>query len=313
MQKYKDQNKWRIIANFFPEKNRINKELFPIEKKLDWNNNEIHIDYYKKQNADIKIILLHGVGGNGRLLAFIGVPLFKLGYEIISPDLPGYGNSKVKTKHITYDNWVNLLNEIIDIEKNKDNKPIFLLGLSAGGMLAYHVAAINPKVKGIIVTNLLDQRDQSVRNYSAGNKFISRFRVFFLKLLSSFYGSLSIPIKYVVNMKLIVNNKKMLQILLNDPLSSGAKVSVRFLASLISFKPKLEPEKFKIPVLLAHPEKDHWTPVILSNIFFDKLKGPKEFKILKNAGHLPLESPGLQQLEKHISDFIEQYKNKNIT
>lgn len=46
--------------------------------------------------------MLHGVGGNGRLLSFIGVPLFSNGFEVVVPDLPGYGLSIINDK-IHYD------------------------------------------------------------------------------------------------------------------------------------------------------------------------------------------------------------------
>ena len=42
-----------------------------------------------------KLILLHGGGGNGRLLSPIGVFFQKLGYECIAPDLPGFGLTKI--------------------------------------------------------------------------------------------------------------------------------------------------------------------------------------------------------------------------
>jgi len=50
-------------------------------------------------------------------------------------------------------------------------------------------------------------------------------------------------------------------------------------------------------MLLAHPEKDLWTPVEISELFFNRLnKINKQLVILENAGHFPIESPGLQQL-----------------
>ena len=49
-------------------------------------------------------------------------------------------------------------------------------------------------------------------------------------------------------------------------------------------------------MLLVHPAEDRWVKVDLSRIFFDRLKCDKQVVLLENAGHLPLESPGLQQM-----------------
>ena len=45
----------------------------------------------------VKVILLHGVGTNGRQMSMIlGGPLSKDGFETIAIDMPTYGVTKVK-------------------------------------------------------------------------------------------------------------------------------------------------------------------------------------------------------------------------
>ncbi len=71
--------------------------------------------------------------------------------------------------------------------------------------------------------------------------------------------------------------------------------------------PKIEPEEFSYcPVLLAHSERDNWTDVKLSKLFFNRLKCNKSLKILENAGHFPIEQPGLKQLEEYAIKFIRE-------
>ena len=302
---YRNQETWKQIASFLPENYRISDETYPSELFIDWKGNKIHVDHYPNPESDAKIILLHGVGGNGRLLSFVGKPLFRHGYEVLSPDLPGYGYSEVDKRKVSYNDWVELVDHLIDMETEKDERPIFLFGLSAVGMLAYHAASLNPKVRGIIATNLLDQRNQRVRDYAAGNLFLSRVGIFVINIISRINGRLMLPMKSLANMKAIVNDKRMMKLLITDKTSSGSKVPVNFVTSLIGYKPKVEPEDFNIPVLLVHPEKDKWTPVHVSMIFFERLKSKKELHILQNAGHFPIESPGINQLEKHVLKFID--------
>ena len=303
--RYENLNAWRQIESHLPEGFRTSPSAMPEESFTDWNGWKIHLDTYKNKQAAAKVILLHGVGGNGRLLSFVAVPLFQAGYEVIAPDLPGYGNSIVEKRKVVYEDWINLVSFLIDQEKSRDERPVFIFGLSAGGMLAYHTAAKNPKVAGVIATNLLDQRDKRVREASTGSKLKSRILIPALKFASLFMGGAMMPMKKVANMKAIVNDEDVLELLLNDDRSSGTKVPVRFLVSLIKAKPTIEPEYFNIPVLLVHPGEDRWTPTWTSKIFFDRLKGEKELKILENAGHFPLEQPGISQLPEYSIKFIE--------
>lgn len=53
---------------------------------------------------------------------------------------------------ICYDDWVQCESDLIDAELAKDERPIFIYGLSAGGMETYYVAVKNKskKIKEII-------------------------------------------------------------------------------------------------------------------------------------------------------------------
>jgi pimeloyl-ACP methyl ester carboxylesterase len=58
-------------------------------------------------------------------------------------------------------------------------------------------------------------------------------------------------------------------------------------------------------VLLTQPAADRWTPYELSRPVLDKItKVPVKCVMLENAGHYPLEEPGLTQMRDAIIDFI---------
>jgi alpha-beta hydrolase superfamily lysophospholipase len=308
---YSSESTWKEITKLLPVNNRIDDNLKPTEYHWKWAENHIHIDRYYNNNSKAKIILLHGVGGNGRLLSFIAVPLYKRGFEVIAPDLPGYGLSKTLNNAL-YEDWVEIVKALIDEELKSDRRPVFLFGLSAGGMLAYQAACMSKRVSGLIVTNILDQRIQEVRDNSAVNKTISRIGMPILKLISSINGNIKIPMKLVANMKAIVNNKNLLDLLIKDKLSSGASVSIKFILTLLKTAPAIEPEGFDLcPLLLLHPEDDRWTPVDLSLLFFNRLKCKKKFFMLQNSGHFPVEEPGICQLEDYAVEFINEIINSN--
>ena len=177
-------------------------------------------------------------------------------------------------------------------------------------MQAYHVAAENNHVAGIVGMTFLDQRNPMVRDKTARNLFMSRVGVPTAKLCSHIplIRSIKLPMRMTSKMYTIVNNEAALPLFLKDKSSSGNWMSMGFLADYMSYVPKTEPQDFRqCPVLLTQPAKDRWTPVSLSRPFLDKLTHVNVATImLENAGHYPLEMPGLKQLEDAVATFIEK-------
>ena len=107
-------------------------------------------------------------------------------------------------------------------------------------------------------------------------------------------------------MSALVNNKAALKACLRDKTSAGKWVTMKFLSSLTAYKPVVEPEGFAVcPVLLTQPEKDTWTPLHLSKLFLKRVnRVPTKVVMLENAGHYPLEQPGLTQMCDAVVEFI---------
>lgn len=90
-----------------------------------------------------------------------------------------------------------------------------------------------------------------------------------------------------------------------DPLGGGGRVPLRFLRTFLAAAPEVEPEEFTAClVLLAHPAADRWTPPVLSTAFAERIAAPTRVVLLKNAGHLPVEQPGLDQLRDALRAFV---------
>lgn len=305
---YQNQVAWQQIEQFLPQEFHIPKDQLPKEEWWAWNGNNIHLDTYRNPNAKIKVILFHGVGTNGRQMSMIlGKPLADRGYETIAVDMPGYGVTQVgKGKVIRYSDWVQAGSDLIDAELAKDNRPVVLYGLSAGGMLTYHVAAKNKKVKAIVGMTFLDTSNQKVKDTVASNLFMSRVGTPITHLtVKTPLASMRVPMSWASKMSALVNNKEALKVFMKDKTSAGNSVSLTFLDTYIHYKPEIAPEDFDVcPVLLTQPEKDRWTPLDLSTPFLSRIhKVPVKTVILENAGHYPLEQPGLSQMVNAIDSF----------
>ncbi len=306
---YKTQSNWREIQAFLPKEYQLEASHLPSEEWWLWHGHQIHLDCFRNPRAAVKVILFHGVGTNGRQMSTIlGSPLFLRGFETIAIDMPEYGMTKVAAGAlVTYNDWVQAGSDLIDAELAKDNRPIVLYGLSAGGMLAWHVAALNKKVKGIVGMTFLDQQEQQVRDETALNFLMSRIGVPLTHLAARTpLATLRMPMSLASKMSALVNNKAALKACLKDKTSAGKWVTMKFLSSLTTYKPVVEPEAFDLcPILLTQPEKDTWTPLHLSELFLNRIsRVPVHVVVLENAGHYPLEQPGLNQLCDAVVKFI---------
>lgn len=301
---YSEGDAWKELQSLLPSRNQITDEVKPLEKYQTINKMEIHIDEYEG-DALISVVVLHGVGGNGRLVSFLAVPLARAGYNVLCPDLPGYGYSRCR-KRVTYADWIEVGSKIAGDELAKGRK-VFLVGLSAGGMLAYNIACRHQDVSGLIVTNLLDNRDEEVRIYSAKNKFQGKYGIRLIRLLPPFLRAFQVPIRMVTNMQALVNNQEVLKVLLKDRRGAGSKVDLEFLLSMLESSPLSEPAQFKRPpVLMVHPGNDLWTPLRISEKFFDEIAAPKRKVVLEKGGHFPVEEEALIQMEEAILNFIKE-------
>lgn len=308
---YSEQDNWRRIMSFLPKKFYFNEECYPFEEHWNWKGNNVHLDTFRNPNAKAKLILLHGVGTNGRQMStIVGMPLAMDGYEVIAIDMPLYGATEVNRKMIiSYDDWVQLGSDYIDYELSKDNRPVFLYGLSAGGMETYHIACKNHKVKGIIGMTFLDQRNQMVRNETANNIFWAHLGTLLAGISVKLgLGKMKIKMSTCSKMSALCNDERCLRELLADNSSAGSRIPMKFIYSYMNYAPIIEPENFDIcPILLTQPEKDKWTPLHLSKIFLERIrKVPVKITILCDGGHYPVEKIALNQLHENILNFITE-------
>lgn len=308
---YQNQNSWREIQSFLPQGYQLTDATLPKEERWEWQGNQIHLDAYRNPSAKAKVILFHGVGTNGRqMTTIIGKPLADDGFEVIALDMPIYGETAVnKNMTVTFSDWVECGNDYVNYELSRDKRPIFLYGLSAGGMETYFVAAKNKKIKGIIGMTFLDQREKAVRMTTTKNWFWGTFGTGLATMcccmgLSKFKMKMSVCSK----MNTLCNDENALKAMLRDKTSAGNRVNMKFLSDYMTYIPEVEPEDFDVcPIILTQPENDRWTPEFLSDIVLDKVKKVPVKKVkLRNGSHYPIEEEALDDLHKYILEFINE-------
>jgi alpha-beta hydrolase superfamily lysophospholipase len=306
---YKTETYWERYQSYFPPQARITSANAPKEEWFESNGTSIHLDRYSKPDAPITVVLVHGAGGYGRLFAPLGHLLHKAGYEVVAPDLPGYGLSRADPSLVNYGVWVQVLRDLVASEHRRCGRQVVLFGGSIGGYLAYLCAASMTQgpIAGVIATTLADPRDSITRKQFAKNILILKVGLPLLPFFARIAGRLRLPIKWFTKMHAMSNNPALSALVARDPLGGGVKVPLAFLHSIFEVRPEVEPERFSAcPVLLVHPGDDRWTQVESSRMFFDKIKGDKSIRMLEKCGHFPVEEPGISQLECASIEFLSR-------
>lgn len=88
-------------------------------------------------------LLIHGLGDHARAIPYLRLraALVDAGWRVYSFDLPGHGLSEGERVYTPA--WRCLgddVNDVIEIAAELEKRPIFVLGLSMGGLLALHAA-----------------------------------------------------------------------------------------------------------------------------------------------------------------------------
>jgi alpha-beta hydrolase superfamily lysophospholipase len=234
-----DVDHWRQYQRFLPESLRTTPDRLPVEEWWTWRSADIHLDRYEvpkeAPTAPFTVILVHGGGGCGRLLAPYGQMLQRHGYEVVAPDLPGYGLSVAPPELFSYHAWVACVADLAAAEHRRTGRPVVLFGMSVGGYLAYLAAAKGRLAAGVIATTLADPRLAIVRDQFARSARLNRLLLPTLPLAASLLGGLRLPIKWFSNMQAISNNAELNRLLCSDPVAGG---NPRYLRSSQRSSPK---------------------------------------------------------------------------
>jgi alpha-beta hydrolase superfamily lysophospholipase len=299
---------WRRIQRRLPQSLRLAPSAEPSEEWLKVGKFDIHLDRWRRPASPATLVLVHGVGGNGRLLAPFGAMAAAAGYEVVAPDLPGYGLTQVPRKRaLSYEDFRDTAAAVLEAEARRGAGPIIVFGLSVGGMLAYDATVRTRIPKGLIATCLLDPRDPAARRSMGRWPWMARIANPLLSAAPAVTDGWPIPMRLVANMRAVANDTELTRAIASDPRAGGTWMPARFLRTYVNSTPLAEPEAFDVcPVLLVHPGDDRWTDVSVTRPFFDRLSVEKRLVMLDNAGHLPVEEPGLTQLRKALLDFLAE-------
>ncbi|KUM35358.1 alpha/beta fold hydrolase [Arthrobacter sp. EpRS71] len=249
-------------------------------------------------------------GGNSAALWPYAAHLSTLGAYVTVPDMLGYGRTETaQPGQIRYQHWRQLLIDLV--RKEHDERPLVIMGASMGGMLAYDTAAATGLASQVVVTCLLDPREHAVRQRLTWHPALARIASPALKAAVGPVAKVRLPLRWIADMRHIANHPGLVKQVLTDPGGGGGRLPLGWMRSYLESSPLVEPEHFaQTPVLMVHPGQDRWTPLEISQPFFNRIAAAKSLIVLENCGHFPTEGPGFTQMLDAVQDVVNSLRQR---
>lgn len=291
---------WQRYRQLLLEAFDLSIQHVPIERWLTVRGHELHLDEWLPVGQPKgTLILVHGAGGNGRILAPLGDFAAELGWRALAPDLPGYGLTRPAIDfQWDYAEWPAAVACLAD----DCDGPVVLMGLSVGGMTAALAAQAARGVQGVIATTLLDMGDPLTFARAARWRWLGEASLLGFRWMPWVVDRLRLPLRLAAPMNRMSSHAAMAEYFASDPLLGGLRVPSRFFRTMHALKmPRIEP---RCPLLLVHPGADRWTPTVMSRPAFDRVVGNKRLRELSGGSHLPAERPARIELEQEVAGFL---------
>jgi len=312
MSKIPAMDSYRNLPSWLDYKAILSSEFdFEIEREPTerWENlagHKIHVDEWSpvgNLNANRKtvgdsgtVVLVHGGGGNGRILAPVAKYIADLGWRVLAPDLPGFGLTRPAIGwRGDYAAWPALVTELA----NRQAGPVVLIGASMGGLTALHAAQRMQRPPfAVVATTLLDLSDPGTFVRAARWRALGWLSLLSARLTPWLMDRFLLPLNIAAPLGAMSSNGLMARYFRKDPLLGAKWVPLRFWRTAHAFR--LQRFDVPCPLILIHPGADKWTSPDESLRTFRKITSEKRYVLLPEGSHLPVEPDALAALVQQI-------------
>ena len=241
---------------------------------------------YKIAGSGPVVLILHGWGGSSDSWTAVQKTLAGKGFEIICPDLPGFGKSLTPPNAWGLTDYMKWVADFIDF---LGIKRVFLIGHSFGGRIAVKFASNYPE--RVVKLVLCD---------SAGIKFKPGLKTRVIFLFARI-GNALFAQRHLARLKSAARNLFYLFLRHHDYVKAdGTMKKVIKKVLMEDIFPDLP--KIRAKTLIVWGKSDKMVPLKYAYIFKNNVKNSK-LKILPKIGHSPhLEVP--EKLSQQILEFF---------
>ena len=235
-------------------------------------------------------LLIHGFTGSPWETRPVGEGLFERGYTVEGILLPGHGTDRLHQDQISWHDWLEASETALLKHYRQTEKPIFLVGLSMGGLLALLLSIqYREKVCGVVSlaapTQVKDWRTHYLLPWLRWIPFI---------------GGLSYT-------------KEKRDIRSESPRRGPEKISLQAVFAFLDLMHQVRSQlqKVTVPLLVIHSEKDHTVPITSAYEIYNKAQSEvKRLVVLKESYHVISADCEKDQVIQEISLFFQSIRRE---
>jgi pimeloyl-ACP methyl ester carboxylesterase len=250
--------------------------------------------HYEVSGKGYPVVFLHGYGQTHRIWDNYRAKLSGR-YKVITPDLPGFGQSDSLPYELSLDM---VANSIYDCLKKLNISECIIMGHSLGGYVTLEIAKRFPNIVshiGLIHSSALADTKEKKESRVKAIEFIQRNGV--TKFIESF-----VPTLFHENNR--AQLKDTIQSLINDGSKLEEKTLTDYMLAMHDRSDSLNfIKEFEGSILFVYGEEDSSIPVAISKSQIKFMKHPY-LKNLPKTGHMGMFEEE-DEVYKAISKFIE--------
>lgn len=256
---------------------------------------ETYVREWISEENKANIIIIHGTGEHSGRYNDTAHKLFELGFNVYTGDLIGHGLSDGERVYIN--SIMDYMNNVdFFISRIQNDKPLFLLGHSMGGLIVlyYMLFNKNKNIRGVIASS----------PYIKEKVKISAIKYTFGKAASVLFPRLKIASGLKGEM---VCRDKEIAYKYNDDELINSKVTARWFVELEKARNKLVQEQvaFDSPCLILQAGEDLAIDVEAVQQFYQAISSKdKEFVLYDSFYHEILNDPEKNRVIEKISSWI---------
>jgi len=248
----------------------------------------LHLDIFPGGPADPAVVFVPGTAVYALAYAEFLYKLSQRGFHVIGFDPRGHGRSQGLRGSYTVPELVRDTRAVVRYARERYSRDVFLAGSSQGGIVAFYTAAGEPGLRGAVCHNLADLADPAtagLTRFPALSRLLAPLMPLAARLLPEF----QVPIRCYLDLKNEETRHfgNALTFLREAPLTLRA-IALRAMASLAGTPLPCPVERFPVPVLVLHAERDNIFPLDYVEGIYRRLPAPKRLHVARGRPHLLL-------------------------
>jgi pimeloyl-ACP methyl ester carboxylesterase len=249
---------------------------------------KLHVDVYEYDAGAPTIVFIPGTAIYGLCYGALLYKLAQTGYNIVSFDPRGHGQSEGIRGDYTITEIMKDAENVITYAINRFNAKVNLMGSSQGGIVAFYMAAKDERLNSVICQNFADLTSEDTLQLARHPRLFKYVKGMIAKYgqhlpnvqipVTSYIDLDKIPVQYFGSAKNFMES---------DPICLKS-ISLRALQSLAHTVMAKPVEEIKVPVMVLQGTADSIFPVSYTQKIFDKITAKKKFSLFPGRSHAVL-------------------------